>query len=113
MSTYSVRCRHQACRHRRVVRTHPDDYKVVPKCALCGHRKGWRIEGRAYNKRDLCDCGGPIGRDGPIPHNTTHPMCQHHPEGVKNQMLRAGVTIDDVPLEHVGRQMKATDECPF
>lgn len=80
---------------------------------MCGNRKGWRIENRDYNKRDLCDCSGPVGRDGPIPHNTTHPMCDHHPEGASNQMRRAGVAQDDIPLEHLGRQMKETDDCPF
>lgn len=113
MTTYSVRCRHKACRHRRVTHTHPDEYQVVPVCPVCGNRKGWRIEQRAYNKTNLCHCGGPVGRDGPIPHNTTHPMCEHHPEGMRNQMKRAGVADDDMPLEALGRKMKETDACPF
>jgi len=113
MATYSVRCRHKACRHRRVVKKHPDEYKVVPKCPKCGHRKGWRIEARDYNKRDLCNCGGPVGRDGPIPHNQTHPLCDHHPQGAYNQMKRQGVADADIPLEHLGRKMKANDPVPF
>jgi hypothetical protein len=40
MTTYSIRCRNSRCRHRRVSKTHPDDYKIVPKCAACGERRG-------------------------------------------------------------------------
>ena len=98
MSTYSVRCRNSKCRHRRTSGTHPGDYKLVPRCAACGQRKGWRVEQRAYNKRGLCNCGGPVGRDGPIPHNKTHPLCDHHPEGFRNQLSRAGVPAVEIEI---------------
>ena len=101
MPTYSIRCRHQACRHRRVSRTHPDDYKVVPKCSVCGERKGWRIEQRAYNKRGLCKCDGPIGRGGePFPHRTTHTSCEQHPHGIYNQARARGVAHEEIPVEY-------------
>ena len=101
MTTYSVRCRHFACRHRRVVRTHPAEYKVVPRCPVCGQRKGWRIEQRDYNKRNLCRCSGPTGRNGePFPHRTTHPCCDQHPHGYYNQARARGVAHDDIPPEY-------------
>jgi hypothetical protein len=101
VSTYSIRCRHFACRHRRVSRTHPDEYKVVPKCPVCGNRKGWRIEQRGYNKRGLCRCGGPLGRNNePFPHRTTHPCCDHHPHGFYNQARARGVAHDEIPKEY-------------
>lgn len=100
MTTYSVRCRHKACHHRRVTAIHPDDYRVVPKCPMCGQRKGWRIEQRAYNKRNLCKCSGPLGRDNePFPHRVTHPCCDSHPMGVYNQARARGVAHEDVPEE--------------
>lgn len=97
MSTYSVRCRHHECRHRRVINRDPDTYVRPPPCTECGHRKGWRIEQRAYNQRDLCTCSGVH-----YPHRTHHPMCDQHPRGHVNQALRAGATWDDIPLEHMG-----------
>lgn len=109
MTTYSVRCRHNACRHRRVVHTHPDEYKVVPACPACGNRKGWRIEQRAYNKRDLCRCAGVVGRDGNYPHNTTHPFCDQHPQGMINQMKRSGMSDQEI-AEYNDRQ---NGNCPF
>lgn len=101
MSTWSVRCRNSSCRHRRVSRTHPDDYKVIPACPVCGQRKGWRIEQRAYNKRGLCHCSGPLGRNNePFPHRITHPSCDQHPHGIYNQARARGVAHDDdVPEE--------------
>lgn len=115
MSTWSVRCRDSACRHRRVTSTHPDTYKIVPRCPQCGSAKGWRIEQRAYNKRDLCRCDGPKGRNNePFPHNTTHPECDQHPSGFYNQAKRQGAADDDIPLDRMPRrEMKATDDCPF
>lgn len=101
MTTYSVRCRHNACRHRRVTGAHPDDYKRVPVCPRCGRRKGWRIEGREYNRRGLCRCSGPemaFGRF--FPHRTTHPLCDHHPHGFYNQARAQGVAHDDIPEEY-------------
>lgn len=115
MTTYSVRCRHHACRHRRVTRTHPDDYKVVPRCPACGHRKGWRIEGREYNRRGLCDCDGPeVGQRHGMhyPHRTTHPLCDHHPAGLRNQLLARGVPEDELPLEAMGKPCNS-DTPPF
>lgn len=107
MATYSVRCCNSACRHRRVVETHPLDYKVVPKCPVCGQRKGWRIEQRAYNKRNLCKCSGPLGRDNePFPHRVTHPCCDSHPMGVYNQVRARGVAHEDVPEEYRPKEMK-------
>jgi hypothetical protein len=101
MATYSIRCRHHACRHRRVSKIHPDKYKVVPRCPACGHRKGWRIEQRAYNKRDLCECSGPeITKGQYFPHNKTHPYCDHHPHGFYNQARAKGVAHEDIPHEY-------------
>lgn len=113
MSTYSLRCRVDACRHRRVSKTHPDEYKITPPCPVCGSTKGWRIENRDYNKRNLCRCNGPIGRDGPIPHKTSHPFCDQHPRGIYNQLRREGVPEEEIPLEYLGTPMKETDETPF
>lgn len=113
MTTYSVRCRHKACRHRRVVSTHPDDYKVVPECPACGERKGWRIENRAYNKRNLCHCTGPLGRDNdPFPHNKTHPCCDHHPSGIYNQAKQRGIADEDIPIEFGGLRIEEDEYCP-
>ncbi len=109
MTTYSVRCRHHACRHRRVTKVHPEDYKVVPKCSVCGNRKGWRIEGRQYLKRDRCYCAGY-----PHPHRkTSSKYCDFHPQGFYNQAKRQGVKDEDIPLEFTGRLMKATEDVPF
>ena len=113
MSTYSVRCKNSKCRHRRVTKIHPFDYKVGPACPACGSTSGWRIEGRQYTKNNLCHCNGPIGRDGPFPHKKNHPFCDHHPQGIYNQMKRAGIPDSEIPLEFLGRQMKDTDEVPF
>lgn len=110
MTTYSVRCRDSACRHRRVLKRHPDSYLIVPKCAICGQRKGWRIEQRAYNRRDLCSCGkSPL-----YPHRVgKYKFCDHHPRGYYNQAKRQGVADDDIPVEYLGQPMKETDDCPF
>lgn len=109
MTTYSVRCRDSNCRHRRVSAKHPGDYKVVPRCSACGQRKGWRIEGRQYAKRDRCSCAGY-----PHPHQRgTSKFCDHHPQGFYNQAKRRGVPDDDIPLEYIGRPMKEADACPF
>lgn len=98
MSTYSIRCRNCRCRHRRVVKIHPEDYKIIPACESCGKRAGWRIESREYNKRNLCRCDGPLGRDAmPFPHRPTHPMCDQHPFGFYNQAKRAGIDDCDIP----------------
>lgn len=114
MTTYSVRCRVDKCRHRRVSRVHPDDYKVVPPCPVCGSKNGWRIENRDYNKRGLCKCDGPLGRDNePFPHNTTHPMCDKHPRGFYNQAKHRGLADEDIPREYGGLKEETIDVCPF
>lgn len=114
MTTYSVRCKHKKCRHRRVTEIHPDDYKIVPACPVCGHRKGWRIESRQYNKRNLCHCSGPDMTNGNhFPHRTTHPLCDNNPRGPYNQAKLSGVADADIPLEYLGTPMKETDGCPF
>ena len=101
MTTYSVRCRHNDCRHRRVSKTHPFDYKRVPKCPSCGNKKGWRIEQRYYNKRNLCRCDGPVSETGQhYPHRKNHPHCDHHPNGYYNQAKRAGIEDCDIPIEY-------------
>lgn len=100
MTTYSVRCRNSQCRHRRVSHTHPDDYRIIPRCPVCGNRKGWRIENRDYNKRGLCHCNGPdMVRGEHFPHRITHPYCDHHPHGFYNQARARGVAHEDVPEE--------------
>jgi hypothetical protein len=102
MTTYSVRCRNSSCRHRRVTSKHPNEYEIVPPCPCCGKKAGWRIEGRAYNRRNLCYCGGPINPKTamPFPHKSTHPMCDCHPLGYYNQARRAGVDDQDIPAEY-------------
>lgn len=103
MTTYSVRCKHQACRHRRVAKTHPDTYKVVPTCPRCGKRKGWRIEDRAYNRRGLCSCSGvEMVRGVHFPHRTTHPFCDQNPRGYYNQARAQGVAHEEIPAEYGG-----------
>lgn len=102
MATYSVRCRHFACRWRQVVRTHPDDMQTV-QCPQCHNTKGWRYEARAYNKRNLCHCSGPEasqehGKN--FPHQKTHPLCEHHPHGIYNQARARGIEHDDIPSEY-------------
>ena len=115
MTTYSIRCRNSVCRHRRVSRTHPLDYVFVPVCAACGLRAGWRLESRGYNKRHLCHCDGPLGRDAmPYPHRTSHPMCDQHPRGFYNQAKRAGVSDADIPLEFLPSiPISSISHCPF
>jgi hypothetical protein len=102
MTTYSVRCRNIKCRHRRVTKTHPFDYKVVPKSESCSQAAGWRVESRAYNKRGLCYCGGPINlRTGmSYPHKANHPMCDQHSLGYYNQARARGVEDQDIPSEY-------------
>lgn len=115
MTTYSVRCRNAACRHRRVTRTHPEDYKVVPRCPVCGKQAGWRIEDRAYSKRNLCYCSGPEASQQHgkrYPHKITHPLCDKHPAGERNQALARGVRPDDLPVELMGEPCE-TDDAPF
>lgn len=107
MTTYSVRCRHKACRHRRVTTRHPDSYVRPPRCLSCGQCKGWRIESRAYNQRNLCRCGALH-----YPHRAHHPMCDNHPRGHVNQALRAGATWDDIPLDMLGTPC-TTSEAPW
>lgn len=102
MATYSVRCRHNACRHRMKSRHHPDDMQTTA-CPVCGERKGWRFEDRAYNRRNLCTCSGPeavqeYGKN--FPHRTTHPLCDQHPHGFYNQARAKGVAHEDIPKEY-------------
>lgn len=100
MSTWSVRCCNSACRHRRVAKTHPDEYKVVPRCTRCGQRKGWRIEARVYNQRQLCHCSGPeVATGRHFPHRTHHPLCDLNKHGFYNQARARGVAHEDVPYE--------------
>lgn len=109
MATYSVRCRNSSCRHRRVSKRHPDSYKLVPACPVCGERKGWRIEQRDYNHRDLCGCG----QSPTYPHRKgKYKFCDHHPQGFYHQAKRQGVPDDDIPLEHIGAPC-TTDAAPF
>lgn len=110
--TYSVRCR--KCRHRRVTDTHPDAYRVVPACQKCGQRAGWRIEGRAYNRRNLCRCSGPEASAGKFfPHQRTHPLCDENPLGPYNQARARGVTDDEMPLDALPGRLCVTEEAPF
>ncbi len=110
MSTYSLRCRVKACRHRRVGTKHPDDYKQTYRCPSCGSMAGWRIENRDYNKKDLCGCG----QSPTYPHRTgKYKYCDFHPMGFYNQAKRAGVPDEDIPLEYLGTPMKPDDPCPF
>lgn len=101
MTTYSLRCRNSACRHRRVATRHPDEYERVPACPVCGSKAGWRIEQRAYNQRGLCYCNGPdLVRGQHFPHRTTHPYCDNHPHGFYNQARAKGVPHEDIPPEY-------------
>lgn len=110
MSTYSVRCRVAACRHRRVSTKHPDEYKQAYRCPSCKALAGWRIENRDYNKTPMCSCGqSPL-----YPHRVgKYKFCDHHPQGFYNQAKRQGVPDDDIPLEHLGREMKENEPVPF
>jgi CDGSH-type Zn-finger protein len=110
VSTYSVRCRFAACRHRRVINRHPETYLVVPRCRSCGQRRGWRIELRTYNQLNLCGCGkSPL-----YPHRKgKYKYCDFHPHGPYNQAKRQGVHDEDIPLEFMGKQMRQTESCPF
>jgi hypothetical protein len=82
---------------------------------MCGEKKGWRVEHRHYNKRNLCYCNGPTASRGVyFPHNTTHPLCDNHPNGHYNQAKHAGVKDDELPFDVVPRRpMKADEPCPF
>lgn len=112
MKTYSVRCRHKACRVRRVVKTHPDDMQAE-RCESCGHAKGWRYEARDYNRQGLCDCDGPTMQFGrAYPHRTSHPLCDKNPNGYRNQALARGVKPEELPLELMGT-VCTDDEPPF
>ena len=110
MSTYSVRCRVAACRHRRVISRDPETYIIVPRCVVCGARKGWRIEQREYNRTNLCTCG----QSPTYPHRKgKYKFCDFHPQGPYNQAKRQGLTDDDIPLEYLGKTMKQSEPCPF
>ena len=111
---YSVRCRNYKCKHRRTLAKHPFDYKdgCGPKCAACGLKKGWRLEPYHYASRKQCNCGGPIGRDGSYPHEPSHPHCAQNPASVRNSMLRAGVSEEDIVFELGGRNCE-TEVAPF
>lgn len=117
MASYPVRCRNGACRHRRQSKTHPFDYKKVPICLVCGQRAGWRIEHQAVDNRELCDCGGVMGRVRSVRHKTSHPLCIKHPDGARNQLLRAGhkenELFDLLPLDALGRKVGPDESCPF
>jgi hypothetical protein len=80
---------------------HPDEYIRVPRCPSCGETRGWRIEQRAYAKRNLCHCSGPdvsaTGSGKHFPHKKDHPLCDHHPHGYYNQARAQGVAHDDIP----------------
>jgi hypothetical protein len=103
MTTYSIRCRNARCRHRRVSTRHPDEYARTPPCSMCGARKGWRVEGREYNRRGLCNCSGvDMVRGVHFPHRTTHPFCDQHPLGYYNQARAQGVAHDEIPVEFGG-----------
>lgn len=105
MTTYSVRCRNSACRHRRVISRHPDEYRLVPKCGSCGKRAGWRIEQRYFNLRNRCRCSGYH-----YPHAAGSPLCDSNPRGFYNQAKRAGVHDDDIPVEYLE---PCGEVCPF
>lgn len=75
----------------------------MPACPKCGNRKGWRIEGREYNRRGLCNCSGvEMVRGVQFPHRTTHPLCDQHPQGIYNQARARGVAHEDIPAEFGG-----------
>lgn len=110
MGTYSVRCRVNACRHRRVIKRDPATYVRAPRCASCGSTNGWRIEQRAYNRRDICSCG----QSPTYPHRVgKYKFCDHHPQGFYNQAKRRGLHDDEIPVEYLGQPMKENDDCPF
>lgn len=56
---FRCRCSHEKCRARRTLRKHPDEYRVQPKCAMCGRRK-WRLDVYRQKKeqRSGCECDG-------------------------------------------------------
>lgn len=102
MRRYSIRCCNSACRHRMRSKKHPDDMQTVP-CPSCKQSKGWRQEGRAYNRRGLCNCNGPeLSQEHgkPFPHRTSHPYCDGHPAGFYNQARARGIAHEDIPPEY-------------
>lgn len=101
VATYSVRCCNSKCRHRRVAKTHPFDYKIIPKSECCNEVAGWGVESRAYNKQNLCYCGGPINprNEMSYQHKSNNPMCDQHPHGYY-QAIGRGVQHDDIPKEY-------------
>lgn len=120
MAVYPVRCRNGSCRHRRKSRIHPDDYKLVPICGVCGKREGWRIEHQGADNRELCDCGGVMGRVRSIRHKKSHPFCLERPDGPRNQLLSRGYKeselFDLLPLDLLGKPVdpnEPLDACPF
>lgn len=72
MSRIHCRCRH--CDTRRVLPKHPDEYKVIPQCRVCGKRTfkpkrakvavpifrvdGWMNRRTAMNRSLGCMCSG-------------------------------------------------------
>jgi len=91
---------------------HPDDMQTE-ECPSCKNTKGWRLEARTYNKRNLCHCEGPqlsqeLGKS--FPHRVTHPYCDHHPMGFYNQARARGVAHEDIPTEYGGGKAEDEDE---
>jgi hypothetical protein len=91
-----------------VTTKHPDDMQTEA-CPSCGQSKGWRGEGRQYNRRGLCNCEGPqlVQQHGKhFPHRVTHPYCDHHPMGFYNQARARGVAHDDIPAQYGGGKIE-------
>lgn len=109
---HSVRCRH--CRHRATLPRKPDEYAngIGPTCKSCGKRIGWRLEPYHYPSRKRCTCDAVIGRDGPYPHEPSHPLCVQNPDSMKNAMVRAGADSMDVAFELGGTPCESAD-APF
>jgi hypothetical protein len=96
------------------LKKHPFDYKdgVGPRCTVCGAKKGWRLAPYHYPSRKQCRCDCVIGRDGPYPHEPTHPMCMQNANGQRNQMKKAGVSDEDIAFE-IGGEACGTAQPPF
>jgi hypothetical protein len=127
MATYSLRCRKDACRHRRVSTVHPDDMKRRHRCPSCKGFHGWRVENRDYNQRNLCRCSGPdVTRGVSFPHKPHHPYCVQNPWAAYNVARLTGIpggymigwkgerrnSDGELPLASIERRKRPTLDWP-
>ncbi len=75
---HRVRCHRRKCRQRDVLRKHPDEYKVAPKCSACG----WPVRSIEQERRnefkaqESCTCLAI-----PFKHKKgSLRLCEYHPK---------------------------------